>query len=207
MNTHELFVENKFKQVAKLIPPNSKILDIGSGEGKIRNFLQSPDYYAIDGNKDYINSLVKEKIKAKTVDLNKDPLPFDTEKFDFVLMLDVLEHVADPRSLLIQAKNKLNDAGKIIVTLPNDYHLLNKLRFLLNKHLTEDPFAAYGHLHYFPIKSAEIFLIKNGFKVEKKVILPPVKPASVPQGLKNFLAGSFPQSFARDVLYLLSSAN
>ena len=105
---------------------------------------------------------------------------------------------------LDQTKKRLNPHGKVIVTLPNDYHILNKIRFMLNKDLTEDSFAPYGHLHYFPIKSGERFLSENNFKILKKIILPPVKPKIFPQPIKNILARLFPQSFARDMLYLLS---
>jgi len=204
MNAHEIFVENKFKQVAKLIPENSKILDIGCGDGSIRNFLKNSDYYGIDGDKNLILELTKQKIKAKQADLNKEELPFKKEKFDFILLLDILEHVANPAKLLDIAKSRIKPEGKIIITLPNDYHVLNKIRFLFNKHLTEDPFAPYGHLHYFPIKSGEAFIRKNGFKIEKRIFLPPVKPQTIPQPIKNSLTILFPQAFARDTLYLLS---
>lgn len=203
MNNHELFVENKFKEVAKFIPENSKILDIGCNDGKIRFFFKNPNYFGIDVNKNLINNLKKQGIKAKQIDLNRQNLPFKKEKFDYILLLDILEHVINPEKLLRDAKEKLNKNGKIIITLPNDYHILNKIRFIFNKHLTENPFAPFGHLHYFPIKSGEEFLRKNGFKIEKRIILSPIKPKFIPQKMKCFLARLFPQLFARDVLYLL----
>ena len=204
MNSHEEFVENKFKKVSELIPEKSKILDVGCNDAKILSFLKNPNYFGADINKDKISESDNKKIKFKQADLNKDELPFKNEKFDFILLLDVLEHVVNPQKLLFEAKGKLKSGGKLIITLPNDYHLLNKIRFVLNKHLTENPFAPYGHLHYFPIKSGEKFLKDNGFKIEKKIILPPVKPKIIPRGLKNFLSDIFPQAFARDILYVLS---
>ena len=204
MNTHEEFVENKFKKISEIIPENSKIFDVGCNDVKILNFLKSPNYFGTDINKDKISKSDNKKIKFKQADLNKDELPFKNEKFDFVLLLDVLEHVVNPQKLLSEAKGRLNSKGKLIITLPNDYHLLNKIRFIFNKHLTENPFAPYGHLHYFPIKSGEKFLRENGFKIERKIILPPVKPKIIPQPLKNFLSSIFPQAFARDMLYVLS---
>ncbi len=204
MNTYESFVKAKFIQVAKFIPENSKILDIGCDNGGIRNFLKNSDYYGIDGNKKNIEELIQNKIKAKFVDLNKDELPFKKEKFDFILLLDILEHVANPQKLLLDSKAKLNPNGKLIISLPNDYHILNKVRFVLNKHLTEDPFAPYGHMHYFPIKSGEKFLINNGFRILNSVHLIPVKPKMIPQSIKKMLSILFPQAFVRDVLYVVS---
>lgn len=207
MNNHQIFLENKFKQVAKLIPKNSRILDIGCNDGSLRHFLKNCDYYGVDMDKNLINQLIKQKIKAKQADFNKDEIPFQTIKFDYILLLDILEHVINPKKLLNQAKGKLKPGGKIIITLPNDYHSLNKIRFIFNKNLTQDPFTPYGHLHYFPIKSGENLLIKQGFKILKKQPISPTKPSFLPQSLKDFLSKTFPQSFARDVLYLLSVSN
>lgn len=206
METNKIFLDNKFQKVAKLVAPDSKVLDIGCNDGNIRNFLNNCDYYGIDLDKKLISELVKKGIKAKSIDLNKQTIPFSKEKFDFILMLDVLEHIINPQKLLSESKARLNENGKLIITLPNDYHILNKIRFIFNKPLTEDPFAPYGHLHYFSIKDGERFLIKNGFKILEKYPIAPVKPSFIPQSIKNFLGKYFSQSFARDILYLIEIA-
>ena len=204
MDSHQSFVNAKFKQVAKFIPENSKILDIGCGDGSIINFLNKPNYYGVDGDEKNIKALLSKNIKAKKIDFNKEKIPFEKERFDFILILDILEHVVNPRELLKEAKDRLKENGKIIVTLPNDYHILNKIRFIFNKHLTEDPFAPYGHLHYFPISSGERFLENCGFNFSEKIYLAPIKPAIIPQSIKKILIVLFPQAFVRDVLYVLS---
>jgi methionine biosynthesis protein MetW len=195
MNSHKNFVQEKFNYASKFIPENSKVLDIGCNDGEFRNFLKNPVYFGVDVDKSLISGLLKKGIKAKQTDLNKEDLPYKNEKFDFVLMLDVLEHVANPKKLLLEAKNRLNKEGKIIISLPNDYHILNKIRFLFNRHITSDPFAPYGHLHYFPIKSGEKFLKENGFEISALTYLTPIR--------YKMLAHLFPQAFVRDVLYVL----
>ena len=204
MGSYNLFIQRKFKEVAKLIPECSKILDIGCNDSGIINFLQNPIYFGVDGDKEIVHNLQKRKLNVKLVDLNKQNLPFEEEKFDFVLLLDILEHVVDPKKLIYDSKKRLNEFGKLIITLPNDYHILNKIRFVFNKHLTDDPFASYGHLHYFPIKSGEIFLKNQQLTIFKKIIIPPIRPVFIPKIIKDFLANLFPQTFARDVLYVCS---
>lgn len=203
MNSHETFVKNKLKEVSKFIKPSSKVLDIGSAEGEIRDFLQNCEYYAVDIDKEAIEHLKGQNIKAQQVNLNKQQLPFKNQKFDYILLLDILEHTADPRAILLEVKKRLSENGKIIITLPNDYHLLNKIRFLFNKNLTIDPFSPFGHLHYFPIKSADSFIKNLGFRILHKKYIPAVKPLLIPQKLKNFLSNVFPNSFARDILYVV----
>jgi len=203
MDNHFLFLEKKFKEVSRLIPKNSRILDVGCNDGKLRGYLDSCNYFGVDIDKEAINQLTKKNIKARQIDLDKDKLPFNDNSFDFVTLLDVIEHVSDPHSLIVQSKTKLRKNGKLIITLPNDYHFLNKIRFLFNKPITQDPFAPHGHLHIFPIKNGEKFLISHGLKIIKKIPIPPVKPSFLPGYIKNFLGKKFSNSFARDILYVL----
>ena len=205
MENNELFLQQKFKEVAKLIPPNSKVLDIGCNEGKIRKYLIKPDYFGADLDKKFTEKIKTEGFNAQSADLNKEEIPFKKERFDSILLLDIVEHVVDPQRLILSAKKMLNPKGKMIITLPNDYHLINKIRFLFNKPLTEDVFCPYGHLHYFPIKLGEKFLISNGLRIIKKIYLPPVKPKILPQFVKNLLCFISPQNFSRDTLYFCNS--
>jgi 2-polyprenyl-3-methyl-5-hydroxy-6-metoxy-1,4-benzoquinol methylase len=204
MENHELFLQKKFKEVAKIIPPNSKVLDIGCNEGKIRRYLVNPNYFGVDLDNKCVELIKKEGFHAQAADLNQEEIPFKKEKFDYILLLDIVEHVVDPRRLILSTKKLLNPQGKIIITLPNDYHLINKIRFIFNKPLTEDVFSPYGHLHYFPIKVGEDFLISNGLKIIKKTYLPPTKPKILPQFVKDALSRISPQNFSRDVLYVSS---
>ena len=86
MDNHELFVEEKFNQVSKFIPENSKVFDIGCNDGRMKDFLKNPVYYGVDINKEVISELIKRDIKAKHADLNKNELPFKNEKFDFIFL-------------------------------------------------------------------------------------------------------------------------
>ena len=54
MDSHESFVKEKFNQVSKFIPGNSKVLDIGCNDGEFKNFLKNPVYYGVDVDKDVI---------------------------------------------------------------------------------------------------------------------------------------------------------
>ncbi len=203
MGSHEAFLEKKFGEASKFVQENSKVLDLGCNNGKLNDFLQKCEYYGVDIDKEMVSELTRKGIKAKKADLNKDEIPFKDKNFDYIIMLDVLEHLVNPAKLLSDSKEKLEKGGKMIITLPNDYHFLNKIRFLFNRSITADPFAPYGHLHFFSIKVGENFLNKQGFKILRKKSLAPPKPFFMPQFISEFLTLLFPQSFARDILYLL----
>ena len=48
------------------------------------------------------------------------------QKFDCILLMDVIEHIDDPSSLLLKAKNSLNKNGKILINVPAFQHLYSK---------------------------------------------------------------------------------
>ncbi|MDP7521188.1 MAG: methionine biosynthesis protein MetW, partial [Candidatus Pacearchaeota archaeon] len=126
MGNHQIFLENKFKKVAELIRENSKVLDIGCNNGMFRRFIPNCKYYGVDIDKNLVNKLIKKNIKAKQADLNKDEIPFKNQKFDYILLLDILEHVIDSKKLLIESKKRLNELIKIMLKNSSmTYSILN----------------------------------------------------------------------------------
>jgi glycosyltransferase involved in cell wall biosynthesis len=63
-------------------------------------------------------------IKADVIADARDPLPF-RDKFDSIIIGDLLEHLTDIDSIKVlqNAKAVLNDKGKIIVTVPDDQRI------------------------------------------------------------------------------------
>ncbi len=51
------------------------------------------------------------------VNLN-EALPFEAERFDTVLLADVLEHIAEPARLMTEIARVLSPAGKVLVMVP-----------------------------------------------------------------------------------------
>jgi len=198
---HEFFIFNKLKKAALVVKKNSKVLDVGCHNGRLLKFLPPCDYFGIDINPLFIRQLKHKGISAEQIDLNKEEIPFQEEKFDYIFLLDILEHILDPRNLLNDIKKRLKEGGKVIISLPNDYHLLNKIRFIFNKSLTKDSFDPCGHLHFFPIKQGESLLTNQRFKILEKHFLAPTKPALIPRFLKENLSKFFPQTFARNIIY------
>jgi methionine biosynthesis protein MetW len=205
MSSHEEFVIKKLKVVSSLIAPGSSVLDVGCNEAIISKFLSNCDYYGIDVDKKTLIKLKQKGLNVKYCDLNLNKIPFTNQKFDYILALDILEHLANPQNLLRNLKKMLSSNGRIIITMPNDYHLLNKIRFILNKPLSKDPLGAYDHLHTFPIYLGQKMLLDQDFRIIKKIYLSPVKPKFMPQLIKDLLSRFFPNNFSRDVLYVVSN--
>lgn len=194
-------VKRKYEEVSQWVKPNSKILDIGCDDGSLRNYVKPAYYAGVDIEKKNIDNLKKQGHKAFLIDLNNyKKLPFK-EKYDYILFLDVLEHTLNPAKVINDFKKLLRKDGRIIISLPNDYHIGNKIRFLLNRKITKLPFWEHGHLHTFPIKEGKKFLEEQGLKCLEVKYLAPEKPKSIPPYIRKLLAKIFPNNFARVVIY------
>ena len=96
-----------------------------------------------------VSSFAAEKVRAQGLqaevhDLERQPL---TGEYEILVALEVLEHLADPLSVLLQMKKVLTDGGRIVVSLPNEFHLLRRLEILFGMKAIgghNDP-----HLRYF----------------------------------------------------------
>ncbi len=205
------YAQRKYKKIAETINATEKrikILDIGCGTGEISEYFDKGkvEYCGVDVDPGNLDQLAKRGVRHFDLDLTQKEFKLD-EKFDYILLLDVLEHLANPTQILQNIKSLLIPDGTIFVSLPNDYNLLNKIRFLLNKNIQKDPFWEYGHLHIFPIKTAIAFIQKNGFDIVEKEVLYSHKPEFLPDAFKRAFANTFKNDFARGMLYKLKVKN
>ena len=99
-NYHRRRIQVLALAASELIPPNSNVLDIGCGDGKIdRHILELRPDVRIQGC-----DLVSWPDQVIEVMINKGlPLPFESGSFDCALLIDVLHHSDDPSTLLKEA--------------------------------------------------------------------------------------------------------
>lgn len=108
---------------------NNKILEIGCGSGgNSKIFNDSTNYYGIDISP----NAIKRGNNNNLILSDANHLPFVDKTFDAVLLLDVLEHLEDDVSTIIEAHRVLKDGGFILVLVPafgflwNEHDILNE---------------------------------------------------------------------------------
>lgn len=83
------------------------------------------------------------------------------EKYDYIIALDVLEHLENPEHVLILLKKLLQKDGKILLSIPNLAHNAVILELLNNDFRYHDlGLLDQTHVHFFAYKSI-IKMIKN----------------------------------------------
>lgn len=139
-----------------------RVLEIGAGIGTLTNqFIPRQLYVASDINPHYLRylesySVGKPYLHILRVDAG-DPEHFDglKEKFDTAIMVNVLEHLADPKLALKNLWSALEPGGKAIVLVPQHPRLFGSLDQVLQ------------HRERYTPKKLEQELTEVGFNVEQ----------------------------------------
>jgi len=114
--------ENAYYGVVSNIPKQGRILEVGCGLGYFTYALAKSGYTAIgiDVSKKAIDDAEKRYGKNLFRHENFFNLHVpEAEKFDAIIMIEVIEHVEDPGRYLEHAKKLLKKDGRVIVTTPN----------------------------------------------------------------------------------------
>lgn len=159
-------------QVLRLVEKESKVLEIGAGPGSITRPLKEINdcnIVALEVNSAFVDRLLTFCERVVPADLNDhtwaDAL-FPTERFDAVVIADVLEHLLEPQETLKQVVKLLNPEGAVVVSLPHVGH--NVILACLMTHDFE--YREWGlldktHLRFFAIKNIKRLVDEAGLKI------------------------------------------
>jgi len=76
-----------------------RVLDLGCGDGEYASRLKEAGFNVVAADLDEKRFRYGNEIEFKRCDVTK-PLPFQDAKFDYVLFLEVIEHLRDTSSLM-----------------------------------------------------------------------------------------------------------
>ena len=190
-----------------LLVPGKKMLDVGCGEGRMLLLLKAfgVDCYGIDketfagrnlqGNLrgPLLKEMFEQKgVEIKTLDIERETLPYQNYYFDFIIFQEVIEHLHNsPKMMLDEIKRVLRPGGYVIVSTPNHASLGKRLNLLrgrsnhwdlkryYNYEFVSPPNHEYiGHTREFTLRELAQMLEWAGFRIEKKEtfnVYPPLK--------------------------------
>lgn len=143
---------------------DKSLLDIGCGNGELLKFMRCRGWgvVGIEPSKDATERIDGIEIYNKM--LGEFILSGTNKKFSFISMLNVLEHVPNPKEFLEQSKILLKDDGLICIRVPNDFTTIQseaELKTSKSKWWVAVP----DHINYFNKNSLEQLLYKVGFDI------------------------------------------
>ena len=157
------------------IQGNTKVLDIGCYDCSVANMLKKKNCL-VDGidEKKFKN---KNKInKFFEYNLNKGlPKNIDYSKYDYIIMLDVIEHLDNPENFIKQLKIliKKNKKVKILISTPNIAFIMMRISlFFGNFNYADKGILDFTHKRLFTFKSFSNLFLENNFKIVEKIGIP-----------------------------------
>jgi SAM-dependent methyltransferase len=106
-----------------------------------------------------VNKCAAKGVEARKYDFVNKQLPYNNNSFEYVLLLDVLEHLYDPLNLLLEAKRVASQY--IIISVPNFNALPSRLQ-MLRGGIPENNKHRQGHIYWFNYKILEGMIIETG---------------------------------------------
>jgi methionine biosynthesis protein MetW len=114
--------------LASLVPPGSRVLDLGCGNGELLQHLQQHkgcSGYGIEIDDAGVQACVQRGVNVIQLNLEEGLALFDDASFDVVLQLDTLQHLRNTETLLRETAR----VGRIgVLSFPNFAHWPNRLR-------------------------------------------------------------------------------
>lgn len=116
---------NPLNRIARIMTDSARVLDVGAGNGVLARLLK------FQGRSCVVDGVEPDPVAQRaaqahyrglfmgTVDEFVASRDGNSEQYDFIVMADVMEHIANPAPTLEQLKNLLAPDGKIVISTPN----------------------------------------------------------------------------------------
>ena len=169
-------MKQEFKIISNLINKNTRVLDVGCGDGTLMEYLKDSKKIDIRGIEISKNNVQKCLSKGLTViegDAEKDLLQFPDGSFDFVILSQTLQAFLTPEIVI---KELLRVGKKAVVTIPNfgfwkvRLHLLLKGTMPITKNLPDEWYNT-PNLHMCTLKDFYNFCENRNIKLDQSIAL------------------------------------
>ena len=119
--------------IAALVPPGSRVLDLGCGTGELLEHLiqhQGCTGYGIELDDANLLACARRGVNVIQLNLEEGLSIFEDQSFDVVLQLETLQHLRNTEGMLRETAR----VGKMgVVSFPNFAHWPNRLQVLMGR--------------------------------------------------------------------------
>ena len=189
-------MKNEFKIIANLLPSQSRVLDVGCGDGSLIEVLikqKNIDARGIELEENKVKQCISKGLSVIQGNAETELNQFPDKAFDFVVLSQTLQAFYQPENVL----NELLRIGKrVIISIPNFgyWQVRTSLLFFGKMPVTKSlPDSWYNtpNLHMCSIKDFYLFCYKRKIKMNKIIGINNEKISSINRinlEMKNLLS-------------------
>lgn len=189
-------MKHEFRIIADLIEANSRVIDVGCGDGVLMDFLKQNkniDVRGLEISKDKVQKCISKGLTVIEGNAESDLKQFPNHSFDYAVLSQTLQAFLNPEIVI----NELLRVGKkAIVTIPNfgywkvRFHLLFRGTMPITETLP-DQWYNTANLHMCTIKDFFNFSKEKNFKIKNSLALSKEEVSIIKTSnlnFKNFVA-------------------
>lgn len=160
------FQKARVEFIAKRLADGDSVLDVGCGDGRILEALTGGirhiRAFGIDSSAGALEQAKKRGVTTMKADIRNPESLTDVDSADWVLLLEVLEHMPDSETLLAWA---LRHARKgVIFSVPNTGFIMHRLRLLLGRFPLQWKAHPAEHLRFWTVRDMRWWLAELGYQ-------------------------------------------
>ena len=183
-------MKKEFKIISELIENNTRVLDVGCGDGTLMKYLKDEkhvDTRGLEISKKNVQDCTSKGLSVIEGNAEKDLHQFPNLSFDYVILSQTLQAFYNPEKVI---DDLLRVANKAIVTIPNfghwkvRIHLLLKGTMPITKTLPNEWYST-PNLHMCTIKDFFDFCSKKKIELYKSIALNGKKTSTINKGNIN----------------------
>ncbi|MFV1983561.1 MAG: methionine biosynthesis protein MetW [Thiohalomonadales bacterium] len=184
--------------IIKWIKPNSRVLDLGCGDGTLLKYLQdnlNVTGYGLEINNENIVQCIKNGVNVIQTNLDAGLSDFDNNSFDYVIMTQTLQAIQHPDKLLDEM---LRIGREGIITFPNFGFWTCRMQLMLGRMPVTKSLAHQWYdtpnIHLCTLNNFEDLCQQKSIKILQRMV-------GDNQHLNNFLINLFPNLMGQIALY------
>ena len=169
-------MKKEFQIISELIENNTRVLDVGCGDGTLMKFLKDKkniDTRGLEISKNNVQSCISKGLSIIEGNAEKDLHQFQNLSFDYAVLSQTLQAFYNPEKVI---EDLLRVANKAIVTIPNfgywkvRIHLLFKGTMPVTENLPNEWYNT-PNLHMCTIKDFFNFCSEKKIELYKSIAL------------------------------------
>jgi O-antigen biosynthesis protein len=148
---------------------NRRVLELGCSTGYVSRLLKQSGCRVVGVECDSVALQSAARVCDQVIlaDLNVTTWSEQLEeRFDVVLMGDVLEHLVHPDEVLQSVRQLLSPGGTVVISLPNVVHWSQRMKTLSGRFDYQSVgLLDHTHLRFFTVRTAVALIENSGYEI------------------------------------------